>query len=152
MAETKTAPSKSKVVSLAQKMLGKLQADAGSWKELVAESAKTGVMPDAAVLRHISASLKMNPDDAPGLFEADVAALQSFNNQTRWHEQSRNNLQTLHNEHGTGKQLAEQVEVLAEELKQLRALTRRVYVAEDNNSISGYQLQALKGRHERIFN
>ena len=72
----------------------------------------------------------MEPDYAFGLFESDVAAVKSYRRATWLDKKNQEKLKKFHKEHGTGRELGEQIEAMQVELRQLRLLARTVSAAE----------------------
>ena len=138
--------------TIASALAGDMIREQKLWKELAEESAELGTTPDESILRRLAAAFEMPPEYAVVNFESDVAAIRSCKQQQHWQSITEKKLETYHSEHGTSAELNEQLETMLAELRQLRLLTRRVVQAETNQGKHFHGINALKNRHQRVFN
>ena len=155
------APSKRKVTSkkpkkapgeageLATAMMGQLSKDRKTWAALCEETATNGVTPDEAVLRRLAPAFEMNPDHAFGLFESDVAAVKSYRRAAWLDKKNQAKITQLHKEHGTGRELGQQIEAMLIDLRQLRLLARKVHAAESQGH--NWAAARAKNQAQRVY-
>ena len=156
-----SAPSRRKVISkkpkkaageageLATAMLGQLSKDRKTWAALAEECADGSAMPDESILRRLAPAFEMEPDHAASLFESDVAAVKSYRRATWLDKKNKEKLKKLHSEHGTGRELSEQIEAMLIDLRQLRLLARRVHSAESQGH--NWAAARAKNQAQRVF-